>query len=202
MDPATDWVASEGKTGLDFDGNDDVVSVSNFVFVLQSEVTVSWWMLLRTDTFASRFFYASDSFFVRKSAGGSATQVDIAFGGEATLEANLTYGAMFHFAVAYKQNEYTRIYKNGVQVSSTSSSASVNCSSLLIGNRPESGRAPDGVYDDFRIYNRALATSELGLLATRRGIAYERAPRRSYYVSAGAPPVENRRNNMLVGCGF
>jgi hypothetical protein len=71
-----------------------------------------------------------------------------------------------------------------------------------IGGYPQNNRYFNGMVDDTLIHNRLLNPSEIKLLSTRRGIAYERAPIRSYNVSAGAPPVENRRNNMLVGCGF
>jgi len=61
----------------------------------------------------------------------------------------------------------------------------------------------NGLIDDFRVYNRAITQSEISLLATRRGIAYERTRAVRAFISSGSPPpTTNRRNNLLVGMGF
>ena len=48
--------------------------------------------------------------------------------------------------------------------------------------------------DDIALYNRALTLQESKTLATRRGIAYELAPRRRSSTASG-----NRRRRMLIG---
>lgn len=51
--------------------------------------------------------------------------------------------------------------------------------------------------DDLRIYNRVLSNNEIRLLATRRGIAYEMAPRRRSSVL-----VSLNLNNLMMGSSF
>ena len=43
MDPGTDWVASNGKVALDFDGTDDYVSVANSRMFGKTSATFSFW---------------------------------------------------------------------------------------------------------------------------------------------------------------
>jgi hypothetical protein len=42
----------------------------------------------------------------------------------------------------------------------------------------------NGQFGDTRIYNRALSPNEIRLLAQRPGIAYELAPRKTYFIQA------------------
>jgi hypothetical protein len=53
----------------------------------------------------------------------------------------------------------------------------------------------NGFADDFRAYSRALTSNEIKLLAMRRGIAYELAPRRR----SSSAVLFNRRRRLLVG---
>ena len=55
----------------------------------------------------------------------------------------------------------------------------------------------NGSLDDARIYNRAIPANEIRLLATRRGIAYEMAPRRRSSVL-----VSLNLNNLMMGSSF
>jgi hypothetical protein len=68
---------------------------------------------------------------------------------------------------------------------------------LEIGRRPfDAGYEYSSfLVDDVRIYNRVLSRNEITLLASRRGIAYDLAPRRRAALVAGF----NRRRRLLVG---
>jgi hypothetical protein len=58
-----------------------------------------------------------------------------------------------------------------------------------------SGYYVNATLDDVRIYNRALSPDEIRTLATRRGIAYEMAPRRRSSVQV----TTNRRRRIIIG---
>lgn len=58
----------------------------------------------------------------------------------------------------------------------------------------------DGLIDDVRIYSRALSPQEVAILALRRNISYELAPR--YYALPGeAAATETRQSLTLLGVG-
>jgi hypothetical protein len=60
------------------------------------------------------------------------------------------------------------------------------------------GNFLNGQIDDLRLYSRILSAQEIRLLASRRGIAYEMAPRRRSSVQVAA---FNRRRRLLIGAG-
>ena len=61
-----------------------------------------------------------------------------------------------------------------------------------------STRVTSGDVDDVRLYDRTLNATEIRTLSSRRGIAYELAPRRRSSVQVAA---FNRRRRLLVGAG-
>jgi len=95
------------------------------------------------------------------------------------------------------------IYIDGLQLTITiaalannnNSSASRFANSVLsIGCRNQGVSLPfQGQMDDIRLYNRALAPSEIATLALRRGIAYETSPTRRYFIPAAVSSTQRRR---------
>ncbi len=73
----------------------------------------------------------------------------------------------------------------------------VSTGSLTLAAYPDGSFPINAHFDDIRIYNRALTENEIRILASRRGIAYELAPRRRSALVAGF----NRRRRLLVGAG-
>ncbi len=78
-------------------------------------------------------------------------------------------GVWYHVAATY-DGARMRIYKDGVEVASTSKTGSVADGpgvSVAAGNQPAGAgsRAYDGLIDDLGIYNRALTQIELTALA-------------------------------------
>jgi hypothetical protein len=90
------------------------------------------------------------------------------------------------------------IYVNGVPdcvvVQALGPQAMATADPLLLG-ASAGARYTDGMLDDVRFYNRMLSAKEARILASRRGIAYELAPRRR---SSSAVQF-NRRRRLLVG---
>jgi hypothetical protein len=93
-----------------------------------------------------------------------------------------------------------RIFVNGRQVNSAASAVLPRAGTshtLNIGAESPSdvNRQNLGWSHDTAVYNRALSAQEIRLLATRRGIAYEMAPRRR----SSAQVTTNRRRRIIIG---
>ena len=88
------------------------------------------------------------------------------------------------------------LYLNGQQEATANFSNDAPSVANQIGGQLSSNFGfSNAVIDDVRIYNRALSPQEIRILATRRGIAYEMAPRRR---SSSAVQF-NRRRRLLLG---
>jgi len=203
---SSDWVASDGKMALDFDGLNDTVRVAIWsgtkAIVATAPLSVSFWYLTRTTAAGSRFAIAnSGSSSQRLYLGSSGTTWYCYLNGGLTTPGTIEANKWYH-VVATENADAGRFYVNGSLLGSVTGYVGPKAPCFYIGNYNESNSYVDGQIDDVIVWNRTLSVSEIQLLGRRRGIAYERASRRSYYVAAGAQPVENRRNNMLVGCGF
>lgn len=80
--------------------------------------------------------------------------------------------------------------------------ATFTLNTLNIGFEDGSFLRLNGNADDVRIYNRALSLQEICLLASRRGIAYEMAPRRRYSGQvAGFNAYWAQRRRLIIGSG-
>lgn len=90
-------------------------------------------------------------------------------------------------------------YRNGVEVLSAAGPATIPTftQSLMLGFYGGGGVYSNGFADDLVLYNRAISPAEIRLLASRRGIAYELAPRRR----SSAAVQFNRRRRLLIGAG-
>lgn len=122
-------------------------------------------------------------------------------------------GSMDHWCYTSNfSNTVGQWYKNGIAVTTTSRFNAVDATLGSLGSGDSSrslslGVATwtsdllpmDGTLDDVRLYNRALSANEVLILASRRGIAYELAPRRR--ASAAVAASFNRRRRLLVGAG-
>lgn len=177
MDPATDWGASEGKVALDFETDDIVVSGK-----MQSPqlTSISLWVYLRTGTGICGFANAAQtqrSTYIAATGGGNTYSFYCYDGANKTvLSSTLTVAN-------------TWVHVCGIQIPGDSLYIAINGkieASTAIGTPFDSwsdgpffhlGLAGieylNGKIDDARVYNRALAPSEIATLAQRRGIAYE-----------------------------
>ena len=98
------------------------------------------------------------------------------------------------------------MYRNGVQIGSNAGGiGGTSGTSAAWGNSSGLdylGFGAQGIIDDCRIYDRVLTSGEERLLASRRGIAYEMAPRRWSGVSGGFSAAWALRQNLIIGGGL
>jgi hypothetical protein len=82
---------------------------------------------------------------------------------------------------------------------------SSNPDSSAIGSDGSAATTMRGMLSDIAVYNRVLSENEIRLLATRRGIAYELAPRKRTYSIAAAPggfqPYWATQRSQMIGGG-
>lgn len=106
---------------------------------------------------------------------------------------NLTHVAMV------LDNATLSVWVNGIKSTlapaSTPPATTPATNSLKVGFMPFVNIYDNGSVTDLSIYSRALKDSQIRLLATRRGIAYEMAPRRR----SQAQVTTNRRRRIIIG---
>ena len=205
MDAATDWVVSGGRYALDFDGVDDIVDVGVRGGDLTETIpfSVSMWALARATA-------QNDGLISRDQSGPFAFAVRFNGGAEITLLTDgvnftgptITTNVWFHLAVVLAPS-LRQFYLNGRLTHETTAAYTVTANSdvLRIGCdfNPAADRCWNGLIDDVRIYNRPLNSNEARLLATRRGIAYERRKRNQVYFDAAFfNPAWARNSNVIL----
>jgi len=211
MDPATDWVASQGKIALDIDQVDDYVDCGVVRDQYSNGISIS--AFISRPTFSDNTHYYN--IFSSRRGSDNVTpfslDIDRNFSGSiGALRFYLNNGGFFiwigsvslypritesmlHVAVTYTPGSNPRMFLNGIEdlgVTRTSGAsnpsilhtATTQCIGNFIG-----ALSPDlplgGQIDDVLIYNRALAPAEVATLARRRGIAYETNRIRRYFIT-------------------
>tara|TARA_R110000822_G_scaffold32871_1_gene94154 strand:- start:1747 stop:2052 length:306 start_codon:yes stop_codon:yes gene_type:complete len=96
------------------------------------------------------------------------------------------------------------IYLNGALLASTTYSVTILSAPLVIGRLGNLATFHfNGLIDDIRAWSQALSAPQIRLLATRPGIAYERAPRKVYSLPAAVgtykPYLQNYRSQIIGG---
>ena len=190
------WAANQGKYALSFDGSNDYVDTGNTVLRLGglSQLTMMLWASRATASSAVTMsvISGSDYLAIAPWIDGN-VYFQISPFTPSIVDTSLDFN---HWAMTLSGSNL-RGYKNGIEVLNTSGPSVVPTisSSLLFGYYSSATRYSAGLMDDARIYNRALSQQEIRTLASRRGIAYELAPRRR---SSSAVQF-NRRRRLLLG---
>jgi hypothetical protein len=192
------WAVNQGRYALNFDGTNDYVQIGaipNFSNIAQPAVTCSAWVkfasgyaaLLTSNFTTGVYWYVA----IGALAGGQ--QVGIGTKYPTYSNAFLTANVWNHVAFTFTG---TTIYffQNGKASGSFAGTADPVCTTFQYGGYG-STESLSGQSDDLRIYNRALSFQEIQLLASRRGIAYEMAPRRR----SSAQVTTNRRRRIIIG---
>lgn len=212
-----DWVASQGRYALDFDGSNDVVAAS-IPLVPNNLCTQSYWFR-RTATSTLTGFVgfgvnsSSNSRFVLQPWSDGVVYITVA---DTTTEFN--WGQFnsndtlwHHLAAVFDGTKTTNasrlvVFFDGKPISLTYSGtipATFGSPTLLRMGQTfaAANNFGSGMIDGYLIHNRALSPNEIRLLATRPGIAYEMAPRRW---SAAMIEAYRRRTQyaQLVGGGI
>jgi len=204
---STSWSVSAGRYTVDFPTSaNEYVSCANPQLGGSSQMTLSYW-LIRTgnnsaangngvvgawglqgvgssNQFVSLFVSNAIRFTV-----GAGTVVGV------TASQSIDLGSLYHIACIY-DGAAVQIYVNGMLGGSAAISGAIvaGTGQLRFGNYAVSEQSICSI-DDVRIYPRAVSQNEIRLLASRRGIAYELAPRRR---SSSAVQF-NRRRRLLLG---
>lgn len=178
------WAAGTIGNAVDLDGTDDYVALPAGVVSGLNDFTVAAWVNPEANATWARLFDfgtgTNNYMFLAPSNGGAvrfAIRTPSVNEQQLTGPAVLPAGTWSHVAVTLSGNMAT-LYVNGTSVA-TNKAMTLRPSSLGVTTQNWIGRAQfadpylNGRVDDFRIYNRALNSAELGKL---RGITAPVAP--------------------------
>jgi hypothetical protein len=180
MPSADGWKINQRRHVLDFDGTNDLVLSSQNVAVTGSTPrSVSCWVFLTSVATANYSIFgwgvstASQWFYVLIIAGRwyvSGLNNDFDTGVSASI-------GWQHIVVSYNGTT-AFVYVDGKNIGSLNMSLTTGAGLAYIGSRQAFAAIPlSGQLDSIAVHNRALSPNEIRLLASRRGIAYEMAPR-------------------------
>ena len=215
MDAAVNWVVSGGRYALDFDGVDDLVSFAT-IPALSTIASQSFWFRRGG---ISQHCPGMGVGVIASSANRFVIQVwndgviYVSFGGSnwgsfASNDLN-----WHHIAAVYDGSQSSnatrlRVWLDGSQVSlsytGTIPATIGSYTTMRIGQTfagAALGADPFGIglFDSAMIHNRIMPESEIRLLASRRGIAYERRKRRSVFFNAEFfNPAWARNSNVII----
>lgn len=166
-----------GSRCYDFDGSNDYIDLS-LSSAIGNTFSVSLWIYFdaatasTNETFISNDGWRSGGWLAQKHSTPSfryAEQGAQPFLDNTGITVNTTW---MHLVVVREAGGTVRQYKNGVQLSNTISTfaSSITRTIVNIGRRYDiASQYLDGRMDDIRIFDRALSTSEITALASKRG---------------------------------
>jgi len=214
MDAAGDWVPTQGRYALDLDNTNDEISTP-FAFP-GTQYCVSFWENCTSSTAVQArieipVVSSSRSFAIVRITSGSYTPIScglwndiIAFRAASAPTIASSVGIWRHWIV--QGSDITsntpanhEIWCDGISYATSAASTFAAAAKTVtrIGLNSQN-QAANALVDDLRVYTRKLSAQEIRLLASRRGIAYEMAPRRRTSLQVAA---FNRRRRLLVGAG-
>jgi hypothetical protein len=196
MDAGTDWVASQGRYALDLDGSDDIVQcTANAANNITTSLSVSAWVYVRTTAFQAVISkwggFASQWKLMTSLLTNGIPYFDVSSTGNNDIYRNmdsvLPLNSWQHLCGVYNSVRQTLdIYHNGrlangSLVGTVPTSLVTSTQPIRFGADNQASnilfRFLNGLVDDSMFFNRAMQPNEIRLLASRRGIAYEMAPR-------------------------
>ena len=201
MDAGSDWVANGGKYALDFDGTDDYISIAKPNWTGGAKTIFAW---IRLATLGRNNWIFDGS-------------TDPSFGYSPMFRVHLTnklrfwnYQATFFVdsVTSISANEWTAVaaswdrttssvWINGNKdASSTGDSSTDAGANWRIASSSFFSQFCAGQISELRFYNRAISATDHKILSTRRGIAYEMAPRRRSSAQVTVAPL---RYNLFSG---
>lgn len=219
MDAAIDWVVSGGRYALSFDGVDGQIRAGQTSFLFDSPFTISLWFR-QASVDGNRSLFSNYRFDTIGSVSNHGCFVELVNTGTMrfTYRNNgtnifdiitvATYPlGIWNSLIARYDGATATLLVNSVVVGTASASSftSITGRELLIGALdPFTGTAGltrffNGQLDDVRLYSRPLNLTEMRLLATRRGIAYERRKRKQVFFNAAFfNPAWARNSNVII----
>jgi hypothetical protein len=214
MDPGTDWVASQGRYALDFDGVNDFVQADPCT-ISSGQVSACAWVNRRTGAPSNN----NGNLIKMGTLDGDANSTFALYWNSIQGWTWFVVNAANSIAIirstqAFPENTWMhfagvataagiQIFINGLSVASGSGLAVKTSShSINLGGGILSGilnAVFNGLQSDYAVFNRALNANEIRLLATRRGIAYEMAPRS--WTASQIAAYRARYYSQVIGSG-
>lgn len=213
MDAPTDWVRSQGRYALDFDGSNDYVG--GFANIQAAfGMTISVWFRATNTNKARHSLYSGSSdtnpdiyTHIEQVSGTTCKPNFYIFNGYAGAGDSFTLDtAWHHYAFCISADGTTvRYYQDGRSLGSVANSRTITQDNLTqsIGAIPglaAGGFTAQGQMDDVARYGRELSGGEIRLLAMRRGIAYEMR-RDIVFGQSGFQAYWARQRSSLIGGG-
>ena len=183
------FAASQGKYGIKFLGLSTYSSLSDRNFPTGAKPwTISAWAntaVTGESGSIQRFVFSWGTASVSQRGTMALQQSKLSYpyyGGALYGNTSLAINTWYPLAIVY-DGATVSFFVNGLRDGTTSFVPSITLSGTSsIGspfdNLGNSSYTWNGLIDDVRLYNRALSPDEIRTLSTRRGIAYEMAPRR------------------------
>jgi hypothetical protein len=196
MGAATAWTRSNGRNALSFAGGATHV-VTSFIGPAVNQRSLSVWFRTTQNhadgQYGTIFFYGTgttfpaglgSSFFVMiftETMNGWNNGFGVSQFGESLAVNNVNDGLWHHGCIVNSGTTY-RVWLDGTLRATKTMATTPTSSAAFLGRANISGSLGSnlnyvGEADDYAFYNRALSHNEIRLLASRRGIAYEMAPR-------------------------
>jgi hypothetical protein len=199
------WTPNGGKYALTFDGSDDEVAVPDNAAHKPTSFTVCCWVRCTSNTAGYLLFKQNsrntvyEAYGLVNDSGILATVIASSGGTQGVITVARSLNVWYHLTATFRQPNLT-LFLDGRQVGTATHNFAVDYGTkpFTLGRTTGSPSFPfAGQVDDPRIYDRVLTANEIRVLASRRGIAYEMAPRRR----ASVPVVAafNRRRRLLLG---
>jgi hypothetical protein len=223
MDAAGDWVASGGRYALDFDATNDSVTLPSKQYLFAGQAfTLSWFEQITANAaiYPARFrlqsatntygvFRTTDANYSHLSWG----QWSMTTGKKASVSTVAdSVGIWKHFAIVAKAGPTSETvsdfacYENGIAVTvSNSGSYGIFLETPSVIGYHSALSAANCKLDSMMLHSRVLSASEIRTLASRRGVAYELAPRRrssgSVTAGGGFKAAWIPRRSLVIGGG-
>ena len=194
------WAANQGKYAMSFDGTDDYVDFgANNVLNCTVSLAISMWAKRNGTSGGS--YHAWVQRFSGATVGyqlyvNNSDNIVRLYTNTVLASSYAMSDTKWHHLCVTNSNSTTSFFIDGIPYGSGSQSL-VDVTTATVKNFgifPGQGFT-NGFMDDARIYDRALSPQEIRTLATRRGIAYELAPRRR----SSSAVTTNRRRRIIIG---
>ena len=213
--PGDNWVISNGKTALDFDGTNDYAAVvsptqntGRLVDTLL-DFSMSFWAYQRStasETFAVGVGNTTND--LQHLGFGQWGSSPVQFrmrgtdGSVGAINVGIAINDVPHHIVCLRRGATMELFADGKMLNTATipGTYTLTQNTFHIGALQRSTLLAywNGTIDDIRIYKRALSPSEIKLLAIRRGIAYEtNATKVTRFGSLSGAATRSR--NYLVG---
>lgn len=218
MDPGTDWAVSRGKVGLNFDGTNDLIVCQSAINLQQDspfsiEATIAPSSLSADRTIISTWDFGVAAGWRLNITGGfleAALLSSVGVGRRIAATSALSLNALQHVCCTYDGSSDAsgfQLFVNGLRLSVTVND-NANPGTLLnakmhIGRLVTNDYWFAGDIYSLSVVRRQLAVKEIGILASRPGIAYDLAPRRrSRIFTGGFKAYWAARKAQIIGGGL